>query len=477
MSAPARPSNTAEAQRKRRACANYGQNAAGKWVRKTAWRACDYIDGGQLRQFDTEEAFLTFEEERRAQGHSQAHYEKLPRGTVPKEQLALEEAITNAVAKDGNETRVHLQSVVEGLHQRHDEQQATLCEIRAHQLQQDKQQSAILEKKAALADKQKAKNEAFASRVEAGDGTPLEEKKLRIKILTEEVRREEAELKLKKQREKARQQGMKRARAAAADGVSTSEASGSAAGGAEVAPGPGARATMPPRAHVQAALPACSRRKRRREAPVHEAQPEVPVTQPKRCPLERHDDELPGDDPRGDGVTPTSAGAAAASIAGDPCADPTRELGDGERSRGAEGCQPDASTAAGGDSHSGEGSETPSPAAPRSTRDELVQQIRAGHRPGALAPQEAQALLGWAQARLSDGEPYVVTMAGRPQPLHHLKLMYGIADEASLLPIYNFGLTKIGWKRAAPMPELPQRRAEQIRRAQQLLHQRARDRR
>ena len=115
MSAPARPSNTAEAQRKRRACANYGQNAAGKWVRKTAWRACDYIDGGQLRQFDTEEAFLTFEEERRAQGHSQAHYEKLPRGTVPKEQLALEEAITNAVAKDGNETRVHLQSVVEGL--------------------------------------------------------------------------------------------------------------------------------------------------------------------------------------------------------------------------------------------------------------------------------------------------------------------------------------------------------------------------
>ena len=123
----------------------------------------------------------------------------------------------------------------------------------------------------------------------------------------------------------------------------------------------------------------------------------------------------------------------------------------------------DAPTAAGGGGHSEGGSETPSPAALRNTRDELVQQIRAGHRPGALAPQEAQALLDWAQARLSDGEPYVVTMAGRsPQPLHHLKLMYGIADEAGLLPIYNFGLTKAGWKRVAPMPELLQQRAEQI---------------
>ena len=74
--------------------------------------------------------------------------------TVPKEQLALEDSITHAVAKDGNETRVQLQSVEEGVHERHDEHQAVLREIRAYQLQQDKEQSAILKKKAALAEKQ-----------------------------------------------------------------------------------------------------------------------------------------------------------------------------------------------------------------------------------------------------------------------------------------------------------------------------------
>ena len=47
--------------------------------------------------------------------------------------------------------------------------------------------------------------------MEAGEGTPLEEKKLRLKILTEEIRREEAEQKVEKQREKARRQSEKRA--------------------------------------------------------------------------------------------------------------------------------------------------------------------------------------------------------------------------------------------------------------------------
>ena len=214
---PTNVSVPADAQRQRRARANYGQNAACKWVRKKAWRACDYTDDGHLRQFDTEEAFLAFEEERRVRGHSQAHYEKKPRDTVPEVQLALVEAITHAVAKDGNETRVQLQSMEEGIHERHDEHQATLCEIRTHQLQQDIEQSAMFEKKAALAEKQKAKNDAFASRVEAGDCTPLEEKQLRLKILTEEIRREEAEKKIEKQREKTRKQSEKRARADAAN--------------------------------------------------------------------------------------------------------------------------------------------------------------------------------------------------------------------------------------------------------------------
>ena len=205
---PTNVNTSADAQRKRRVCANYGQNAAGKWVRKKAWRECDYTDG-HLREFDTEGDFLAFEEERRVQGHCQAHYEKKPRSTVPKEQLALEEAIANAVAADGNETRVQLQNVEEGLHERLDKQEADLREIRAHQKRESEDQKAILEKKAKLADKQKARNEAFAKRVEAGDDTPLEKKKLRLKILAEEVRREEAEASLEKQREKARKQSEK----------------------------------------------------------------------------------------------------------------------------------------------------------------------------------------------------------------------------------------------------------------------------
>ena len=108
-------------------------------------------------------------------------------------------ATRDAVQEDGDVTR------------------AEIAKLRAHQLQQDEEQSAILEKKAALAEKQKARNDAFASRVEAGDGTPLEAKKLRLKILTEEIRREEAEKKIEKQREKTRKQSEKRARADAAN--------------------------------------------------------------------------------------------------------------------------------------------------------------------------------------------------------------------------------------------------------------------
>ena len=60
-----------------------------------------------------------------------------------------------------------------------------------------------------MADKRKAQNEAFVQRAEAGDGTPLDEKKLRFKILAEEIRREEAEARVEKQREKARKQSEK----------------------------------------------------------------------------------------------------------------------------------------------------------------------------------------------------------------------------------------------------------------------------
>ena len=163
MIAPPRASDTAEEQRKKRFCVNYGQNAAGKWARKKAWRECDYNDAGHLQEFATKGDFVEFEEKRRAQGHCQARYEKKPRDKVPKEQLALEEAIANAVAADGNETRVQLQVVEEGLHERLDKQEADLREIRAHQQQQDKEQSA---------DKRKAHNEAFALAPDIAKATP-----------------------------------------------------------------------------------------------------------------------------------------------------------------------------------------------------------------------------------------------------------------------------------------------------------------
>ena len=61
-----KPSQHPAAQRKKRARVNYGKNAAGKWVRSKAWRECDYTPEGHLREFDTEEDFLKFVDDRRA---------------------------------------------------------------------------------------------------------------------------------------------------------------------------------------------------------------------------------------------------------------------------------------------------------------------------------------------------------------------------------------------------------------------------
>ena len=100
--------------RKKRALQKYGKNAAGKYVRMTSFRECDYMPSGLLREFSTEEDFLAFEEDRYMNGHSLAHYSKVPKSTVPMEQLALASAVRHAVEKDGNETRVQLQDMEEG---------------------------------------------------------------------------------------------------------------------------------------------------------------------------------------------------------------------------------------------------------------------------------------------------------------------------------------------------------------------------
>ena len=49
----------ATAKRKRRVLAHYGKNLAGKLVRRSAFRECDYTPEGHLREFDTEDAVLS----------------------------------------------------------------------------------------------------------------------------------------------------------------------------------------------------------------------------------------------------------------------------------------------------------------------------------------------------------------------------------------------------------------------------------
>jgi len=104
-----------------RARANYGKNAAGKWVRRKAWRECDYTPEGHLHEFDTEDAFLKFEQSRHQQGHYQAHYEKKARDTVPEDQLPLQRAITHAVERTGNMVMVGIEAFEDHMHARFDD--------------------------------------------------------------------------------------------------------------------------------------------------------------------------------------------------------------------------------------------------------------------------------------------------------------------------------------------------------------------
>ena len=79
-------------------------------------------------EFDSEEAFLQFEEDRYQQGEARARrFEKKARMTVPETQLALEESIQNGIEADGNETRVQMQNMEEGLYRRLDELQTSLA--------------------------------------------------------------------------------------------------------------------------------------------------------------------------------------------------------------------------------------------------------------------------------------------------------------------------------------------------------------
>ena len=66
-----------------RARRNYGRNALGMFVRKKAFRNCDYTNEGHLNQFVSEGAAADFEEQRYTDGQSQARYSTKVKDTVP----------------------------------------------------------------------------------------------------------------------------------------------------------------------------------------------------------------------------------------------------------------------------------------------------------------------------------------------------------------------------------------------------------
>ena len=111
---------TAQQHRERRTMQKYGRNAANQFVRVAAFRACDYTPAGELNQFQCETDVFAFETARWEDGTGyKVRFLNRPRATVPAEQLAVE-AVGNVVTQDGNQTRVQLSVVDEGLHTRFD---------------------------------------------------------------------------------------------------------------------------------------------------------------------------------------------------------------------------------------------------------------------------------------------------------------------------------------------------------------------
>jgi len=123
----------AEQHRQRRALQKYARNAAGKLVRVAAFRACDCTEAGLLREFTNEAEVLAFEAERYSDGSGHwVRFMSTPSAAVPPEQIALQAAVQHSVSEDGNETRVQLASVEDGLHVRLDDISQRLDALLTH---------------------------------------------------------------------------------------------------------------------------------------------------------------------------------------------------------------------------------------------------------------------------------------------------------------------------------------------------------
>ena len=104
---------SAEGKRTRRVLARYAENAAGSYVRVSAFRECDYRDDGSLREFPTEAEVLAFEAARYSDGTgNRVKFWSAPRASVPEGQRAL----AQAVQAEGNAVCAQLEAAEEGLH-------------------------------------------------------------------------------------------------------------------------------------------------------------------------------------------------------------------------------------------------------------------------------------------------------------------------------------------------------------------------
>ena len=113
---------SAEGKRTRRVLARYAENAAGSYVRVSAFRECDYRDDGSLREFPTEAEVLAFEAARYSDGTgNRVKFWSAPRASVPEGQRALHDNLAQAVQAEGNAVCAQLEAAEEGLHERLDE--------------------------------------------------------------------------------------------------------------------------------------------------------------------------------------------------------------------------------------------------------------------------------------------------------------------------------------------------------------------
>ena len=124
---------SAEGKRTRRVLARYAENAAGSYVRVSAFRECDYRDDGSLREFPTEAEVLAFEAARYSDGTgNRVKFWSAPRASVPEGQRALHDNLAQAVQAEGNAVCAQLEAAEEGLHERLDEMGARLERLLAY---------------------------------------------------------------------------------------------------------------------------------------------------------------------------------------------------------------------------------------------------------------------------------------------------------------------------------------------------------